>query len=173
MRIYLVRSAHAAETARNTLALSNRGRLQALSIADHARTLDVAPARIVVAGAGAARETVKLLAPAFASATPEFESIPADARLLDVLDVFRDHAHEKCLLVVADNPLIGELLHVLCAPGEAGTAAYLIRRGELVSVAARAAHLVGTARLLSRFCMGSVEMVETRARPTRAASIAA
>lgn len=177
MRLYLVRSAHATELsrpARSAPVLSNRGRLQALSLANYARRLAIAPCRMVIAESSAACETAALLTPVLGAASgSSVDRVPADARIFDVLDILREQAHERCVLVIADNPLIGELLHVVCSPEQTGGAPYLMRRGEMVTVTARAGQLVGTARVVSRFCMGNVETAEMRSAPVRAATIAA
>lgn len=98
--------------------------------------------------------------------------LEVDHEVSEALDVIKEHAEDRCLMLVGHNPQLGELISVLCSglpPQE-----LILKTGEMVVIDIRPSQPVGSGKLVdrSRLCdsiaddtvTGTVESLGSKSR---------
>ena len=153
MRLYLARQARGftgpTSTASGAPSLTPRGIAQAQVLAIAAKKLSPSIIRIFAAPTVESIATAQLIASSvkvpMADATELAEGRSVDASL----ELIQDLAPASGMLLIGENPLMGELLAVICSG--LGARRLILRTGELVGIDLHPAQPVGTGRVVGRW----------------------
>lgn len=151
MRIYLARHtrANTGPSAVGESALCPKGLVQACVLGDVAKELSPRVVRVLSAPEREARATAEIIANRLSVPLAPAAELGTGRSVGAVIELIQDVSPVSGILLVGQNPQMGELLAVLCSG--LGARRLILRTGELVGVDIHPGQVIGTGRVAGRW----------------------